>query len=77
MSMDPHRFRQGGVAFEIRFERAPEGWVARITREADGAVYLVAFADGVGYAADDPRGSLIAGCEAAVGRLPWPVPTRH
>lgn len=75
--MDPHRFDHEGTAYEARFERTPEGWVAHIRRVDDGTVHQVAFADGVGYAADDPRGSLIAGCEAAVSRLPWATPTRH
>lgn len=75
--MEPHRIERDGTTYAIAFERAPEGWVARIRRENDGAVHVVAFADGVGYAADDPRGSLIAGCEAAIGRLPWAAPTRH
>ncbi|MCJ2005781.1 hypothetical protein MKK70_05530 [Methylobacterium sp. E-041] len=75
--MEPHRIERDGTTYDVTFERAPEGWVARIRRTSDGAVHVVAFADGVGYAADDPRGSLIAGCEAAIERLPWGVPTRH
>ncbi|NEU13598.1 hypothetical protein G3T14_15875 [Methylobacterium sp. BTF04] len=75
--MKPHRFEQAGAAFEVFFERAPEGWVARIRREEDAVVHVVAFPDGPGYAAEDVRGSLIAGCEAAVANLPWPGPTRH
>ncbi|WP_336485919.1 hypothetical protein [Methylobacterium nigriterrae] len=75
--MEPHRFEQDGVTFEVRFERTPEGWVARIRRDGDGATHLMAFPDRVGYAADDVRGSLIAGCEAAVARLGALAPTRH
>lgn len=75
--MEPQRIERDGVAYTIAFERAQEGWIAHIRRDSDGATHVVAFADGVGYAADDPRGSLIAGCEAALGRLPWAAPTRH
>ncbi|TXM76410.1 hypothetical protein FV222_13010 [Methylobacterium sp. WL103] len=75
--MEPHRIERDGTQYEVAFERAPEGWVARIRRLDDGAVHVVAFADGAGYDSDDPRGSLIAGCEAAIERLPWAAPTRH
>ncbi|GJE58692.1 hypothetical protein [Methylobacterium trifolii] len=75
--MEPHRFEQDGETFEAEFERTPEGWVARIRRTGDDVVHVVAFADEVGYAADDPQGSLAAGCEAAAARLPWGTPTRH
>ncbi|WP_375455057.1 hypothetical protein [uncultured Methylobacterium sp.] len=75
--MEPHRIEQDGTAYAVAFERTSDGWVARIRRESDGATHVVAFADGVGYAADDARASLIAGCEAAVGRLPWAPRTKH
>lgn len=75
--MEPHQFEQDGEAFEVRFERTPEGWVGHIRRLSDDAVASLAFPDGVGYAADDVRGSLIAGCEAAAARLSGGPPTRH
>lgn len=75
--MDPHLFEQDGHTFEVRFAREAEGWVARIQREGDAVVHVVAFPDGPGYAADDVRGSLVAGCEAAIANLPWPGTTRH
>ena len=75
--MEPHRFEQDGEAFEVHFERAREGWVGHIRRLSDDAVASLAFPDGVGYAADDVRGSLVAGCEAAAARLSERPPTRH
>ena len=75
--MEPHRIERDGTHYVVAFERAPEGWVARIRRLDDGEVHVVAFADGAGYDSEDPRGSLIAGCEAAIERLPWADPTRH
>ncbi|GEP02720.1 hypothetical protein [Methylobacterium oxalidis] len=75
--MEPHRFEQDGETYEARFERADTGWLAHIRRTGDGRVQTVAFPDGAGYAEDDLRGSLIAGCEAAVARLAAPAPTRH
>ena len=75
--MEPHRIERDGTCYEVAFSRTPEGWVARIRRMSDDAVQVVAFADGVGYDPEDPRGSLIAGCEAAIERLPWAAPTRH
>jgi hypothetical protein len=75
--MEPHSFEQDGDSYAVRFERTPEGWVARIRRESDGATHLMAFLEGPGYAPDDVRGSLIAGCEAAVARLGLAPPTRH
>ncbi|AWN35643.1 hypothetical protein [Methylobacterium radiodurans] len=75
--MEPHRFEQDGEAYEARFERVDGGWVAHIRRIADDAVRSLAFPDGVGYAADDVRGSLVAGCEAAAMRFAERVPTRH
>jgi hypothetical protein len=75
--MDSHRFELAGAAFEVAFERAPEGWVARIRREDSDTVHRVGFPDGPGYDPADVRGSLIAGCEAAVANLTWAEPTRH
>ncbi|MGU3536524.1 hypothetical protein [Methylobacterium sp. A54F] len=75
--MEPHTFETAGERYRVTFARTDEGWVARIDRASDGAVHHLAFPDGVGYAADDPRGSMIAGCEAAAARLPAPNPTRH
>lgn len=71
----PHAFEHAGLRYEVRFERTPEGWIGRIRREGDGAVQAVAFPDGPGYAPEDVRGSLVAGCEAAVAALG--MPTRH
>lgn len=75
--MEPHRFEQDGEDYEVRFERVAEGWVGHIRRLGDDAVMRLAFPDGVGYAADDVRGSLIAGCEAAAARIAAGPPTRH
>lgn len=75
--MEPHLFEHEGDRFEVRFERTPEGWIGRIRREDDAAVHVVAFPDGPGFDADDVRGSLIAGCEAAVATLTFVAPTRH
>ncbi len=75
--MDNHRFEWNGTVFEIRFERTDEAWIAHIQRVHDAAGHHVAFPHGAGYAPDDVRASLIAGCEAAVSKLPWPAPTRH
>ncbi|MEA1834528.1 hypothetical protein U8607_20755 [Methylobacterium durans] len=75
--MEPHRFEQDGERFEARFERADTGWLAHIRRLDDGRVRTIAFPDGAGYAEDDLRGSLIAGCEAAVAQLRAAQPTRH
>lgn len=75
--MDTYRFEQNGIVFEIRFERTDEAWIAHIRREHDAVGHRVAFPHGAGYAPDDVRDSLIAGCEAAVAKLPWPAPTRH
>ncbi|MCJ2036756.1 hypothetical protein [Methylobacterium sp. J-068] len=75
--MEPHRFEQAGAVFEVAFERAPEGWLARIRREGTDTVHVVGFPDGPGYDPADLRDSLIAGCEAAVSNLPWAPPTRH
>ncbi|KAB1075499.1 hypothetical protein [Methylobacterium planeticum] len=75
--MEPHRFEKDGDRYAVRFERRPEGWVAHIRRESDGATRRMAFPDGAGYAPDDVRGSLIAGCEAAVAHLDLAPPTRH
>ena len=75
--MDPHCFEHEGGRFEVRFERTPEGWVGRIRREGDASVRVIAFPDGPGFDPDDVRGSLVAGCEAAVLASPWPGPTRH
>lgn len=79
--MEPHHFDHDGHSFAVHFERTPEGWVCRIRREGDGAVQVLAFPDGPGFDPEDVRGSLIAGCEAAVSRMdpymdPHP-PTRH
>ena len=75
--MEPHRFDQDADTYAVRFERTPEGWVAHIRRESDGITQLIAFPDGAGYAPDDVRGSLIAGCEAAIARLGVAPATRH
>ncbi|MCE4225612.1 hypothetical protein HCU64_17810 [Methylobacterium sp. C25] len=75
--MEPHRFEHDGSLYEVLFERTQDGWVARIRREGNDQVQLMAFPDGVGFDPEDPRGSLIAGCEAAVTRRPGPRPTRH
>lgn len=75
--LHPHRFEHDGNAYEARFERTPDGWVGRIRREGGEAVLVVAFPDGRGFDPRDPRGSLIAGCEAAVARHPGSAPTRH
>lgn len=75
--MEPYRFEQDGEEYEARFERVDGGWVAHIRRVADDAVRSLAFPDGVGYAADDVRGSLIAGCHAAAAGFSDGPPTRH
>ncbi len=75
--MEPHRFELNGESFEAVFERAESGWVAHIRRLDDDAVRSLTFPDGVGYAADDVRGSLVAGCEAAAARFAEGPPTRH
>ncbi len=75
--MEPHSFEQGGIVYEVSFERTPDGWVAHIRPEDSAQAHVVAFPDGVGFDPDDVRGSLIAGCEAAVARIPRRVPTRH
>ncbi len=75
--MEPHSFEHDGTRYEVRFERTPEGWVAHIQPEDGTGAHVFAFPDGVGFDPDDVRGSLIAGCEAAVARIPRQVPTRH
>ncbi len=75
--MEPHSFEQDGIVYEVSFERTPEGWIARIQPEDGAQPHVFAFPDGVGFDPDDVRGSLIAGCEAAVARIPRRVPTRH
>lgn len=75
--MEPHRFEQAGAAYEVAFERAPEGWLARIRQDGSPTVHVVGFPDGPGYDAGDVRGSLVAGCEAAVANLAWAASTRH
>ncbi len=75
--MEPHNLEQDGEAYEIRFVRLEDAWIAQIRRLSDDAVRSVAFGDGVGYDAADPRGSLIAGCEAAIARFSAAPPTRH
>lgn len=75
--MEPHRFEQDGEHFEASFERTPDGWVARIRRERDDTIHVVAFPQGVGFDPEDERGSLIAGCESIAPRLPSKPPTRH
>ena len=75
--MKPHHFEHDGGLFEARFERTPEGWIGRIRREGSDIVHLVAFPDGPGFDPEDVRGSLVAGCEAIVARLPAEPPTRH
>jgi hypothetical protein len=75
--MDPHSFEQDGVVYEVRFERTPDGWIARIRPEDGAEAHVFAFPDGIGFDPADVRGSLIAGCEAAVARIPRRAPTRH
>ncbi|GAA0282881.1 hypothetical protein LNAOJCKE_1519 [Methylorubrum aminovorans] len=75
--MEPHSFEQDGIVYEVSFERTPDGWVARIRPVDSAQAHVVAFPDGVGFDPDDVRGSLIAGCEAAVARIPRRAPTRH
>ncbi|CAO4156331.1 hypothetical protein [Methylorubrum aminovorans] len=75
--MEPHSFEQDGIVYEVSFERTPDGWVARIRPEDSAQAHVVAFPDGVGFDPDDVRGSLIAGCEAAVARILRRAPTRH
>lgn len=75
--MEPHTFAQDGVTYEVRFERGPEAWIARIRRAGEATAQVVAFPHGHGYDAQDVRGSLIAGCAAAVPNLPWAAATRH
>ncbi|OAH35074.1 hypothetical protein AX289_20505 [Methylorubrum populi] len=75
--MDPHSFEQDGVVYEVRFERTPDGWIARIRPEDGAEAHVFAFPDGIGFDPEYVRGSLIAGCEAAVARIPRQAPTRH
>lgn len=75
--MDPHSFEHDGILYEVRFERTPEGWLARIRQEGASEAHLLAFPEGPGFDPEDVRGSLIAGCRAAVERLPRRPPTRH
>ncbi len=75
--MDPHSFEHDGILYEVRFERTPEGWLARIRPEGATDAHLLAFPEGPGFDPEDVRGSLIAGCRAAVERLPHRPPTRH
>lgn len=75
--LEPHWFERDGATYEVRFERGPGAWHAHIRRVEDGAAASLAFPDGAGYAADDVRGSLIAGCEAAAAQLSQRPPTRH
>ena len=75
--MEPHSFEQDGIVYEVRFERTPEGWIARIWPEDGTQAHVFAFPNGVGFDPNDVRGSLIAGCEAAVARIPRRAPTRH
>lgn len=75
--MKAHRFEHAGAVFEIVFERAPEGWVAHIRRADSATTHVIGFPDGPGYDPSDVRGSLIAGCEAAIPTLTWTTPTRH
>lgn len=75
--LDPHRFEHDGKTYEVLFERTPDGWVGRIRCEGLDAVQVIGFPAGPGFDPDDVRGSLIAGCEAAVARYPAPAPTRH
>ncbi|WP_232630802.1 hypothetical protein [Methylobacterium sp. Leaf118] len=76
-SLAPHSFEHDGIQYEVRFERTPEGWLARIHPEGAADAHLLAFPDGPGFDPDDVRGSLIAGCRAAVAQLPARAPTRH
>ncbi|GJD97900.1 hypothetical protein OCOJLMKI_5139 [Methylobacterium iners] len=76
-AVEAHRFACDGHFFEVRFERTPEGWIGRISRDGAAEVQVIAFPDGAGFDPDDVRGSLIAGCEAAVQRIRWPAPTHH
>ncbi len=75
--MDPHRFERDGETYEARFERVAEGWVARIRREGDDHVHVLAFPDGAGFDPEDVRGSLVAGCESILAQLPGRGTTRH
>lgn len=75
--MDPHEFEHDGIRFEVRFERVAEGWICRIHREGRDTAHVMAFPDGVGFHPSDVRGSLIAGCEAAVAAMDRAPPTRH
>ena len=75
--MEPHHFEQDGIVYEVHFERTPDGWIARIRPEDGAQDHVFAFPDGIGFDPDDIRGSLIAGCEAAVARIPRRAPTRH
>jgi len=76
-ALEPHTFLRDGVAYEVRFTRAPEAWIAAIHRAGEATAQIVAFPHGRGYDPDDVRGSLVAGCEAMVPNLPWPGITRH
>ena len=75
--MSPHRFEYEGEVYDIEFEHDAEGWIARIRHEGSEAVQVVAFPEKGGFDPSDVRGSLIAGCEAFVTRIPAPRPTRH
>lgn len=75
--MEPHSFERDGIVYEVRFEQTPDGWIARIQPEDGAQAHVFAFPNGVGFDPDDVRGSLIAGCEAAVARIPRWAPTRH
>ncbi|MBB2961512.1 hypothetical protein [Methylobacterium sp. R2-1] len=75
--MEPHSFEQDGIVYEVHFERTPDGWIARVQPEDSAQAHVFAFPNGVGFDPDDVRGSLIAGCEAAVARIPRRAPTRH
>ncbi len=76
-AMEPHAFEHDGDRFEVRFERTETAWVCLIRREGEGSARIVAFPDGAGYDPNDIRGSLIAGCEAAVAAMERAPPTRH
>lgn len=75
--MDPHYFEHDGNAYEVSFERTPDGWVGRICSGEGATVFVVSFPNGPGFDPDDVRGSLIAGCEAVVAQNPPAAPTRH
>lgn len=75
--MEPCHLDQDGETFAVSFERSPEGWLCRIRRESDGATQLAAFPEAAGFDPQDVRGSLIAGCRAAIAGTAWPAPARH